>query len=66
MRELWAKLRKNGPTLGQILPSVVNKTAYLEGSVHPRILSNRQQLGPRAETHKPEGRFSYNAQLSDR
>jgi hypothetical protein len=65
-RELWAKLRKNGPTLSQILRSVVNKTAYLEGSVHPRILSNRRQLGLQVETFKQEGRFSYNVQLLDR
>ena len=37
---------KNGPTLSQILLSVVDKTAYLEGSVCTWILANRQQLGP--------------------
>ncbi len=65
-RELWAKLRKNGPTLSQILLSIVDKTAYLEGSVRTRILANRQQLGPQAKTLKQEGRFSYNVQLPDR
>ena len=65
-RELWAKPWKNGPTLSQILLSVIDKTAYLGGNICTRILTNRQQLGPRAETHKQEGRFSYNMQLPDR
>ena len=65
-RELWAKPWKNSPTLSQILLSVVDKTAYLGGNVSTRILTNRQQFGPRTETHKPEGRFSYNTQLPDR
>jgi hypothetical protein len=57
---------KNGPTLSQILLSVVDKTAYLGGSVCARILSNSQQLGPRAETLKQEGYFGCNVQLPDR
>ena len=56
---------KNGPTLSQILLSVVDKTAYLGGNVCTWILTNWQQLGPRTETHKQEGRFSYNLQLPD-
>ena len=32
-RELWSKLWKNGPTLSQILLSIVDKTAYLGGRV---------------------------------
>ena len=65
-RELRAKPWKNGATLSQILLSVVDKTAYLRGNICIRILTNRQQLGPQAETHKQEGCFSYNAQLPDR
>ena len=57
---------KNGPTLSQILLSVVDKTAYLGGNVCTKILSDPQQLGPRAETLKQEGHFSYNVQLLDR
>ena len=41
-----------GPTLGQILLSVVDKTAYLGGSICTQTFSNRQQLGPQAETFK--------------
>ena len=58
------KTVKIGPTLSQILLSVVDKTAYLEGNVCMKSPSNPQQLGPRAETSKQEGNFSYNAQLS--
>jgi hypothetical protein len=42
------KTVKNGPTLSQILLSVIDKIAYLGGSVCTRILSNRQQLGPQS------------------
>ena len=59
------KTTKSGPTLSQILLSVVDKTAYLGGNVCTRILSNRRQLGPRAETLKQEVCFSYHAQLPD-
>uniref|UniRef100_A0A2N9FLF5 Uncharacterized protein n=1 Tax=Fagus sylvatica TaxID=28930 RepID=A0A2N9FLF5_FAGSY len=65
-RELWPKLRKNGPTLSQILVSVVDKTAYLGGSVCAKILSDPLQLGPRAKTLRQEVHFSYHTQLSDR
>ena len=65
-RELWAKPWKNGPTLSQILLSVVDKAAYLRDNICTRILTNRRQLGPRTETHKQEGRFKYDAQLPDR
>jgi hypothetical protein len=60
------KTVKNGPTLSQILPSVVDKTTYLGGSVCTRILSNRRQLGPQVETFKQEGYFNYDMQLPDR
>jgi hypothetical protein len=60
------KTVKNGPTLSQILLSVVDKIAYLGGSICAWILSNRQQLGPQAETFKQEGYFNYDVQLSDR
>jgi hypothetical protein len=60
------KIAKSGPTLSQILLSVVDKTAYLGGNVCTRILSNQRQLGLQAETFKQEGCFSYNAQLLDR
>jgi hypothetical protein len=60
------KTVKNGPTLSQILLIVVDKIAYLGGNVYPRILANRQQLGPQVETFKQEGRFSYYVQLPDR
>jgi hypothetical protein len=53
------KTVKNGPTLSQILLSVVDKTAYLGDSICTRILSNRQQLGLQAETFKQEGYFNY-------
>uniref|UniRef100_A0A2N9IH14 Uncharacterized protein n=1 Tax=Fagus sylvatica TaxID=28930 RepID=A0A2N9IH14_FAGSY len=65
-RELWPKLRKNGPTLSQILVSVVDKTAYLGGNVCAKILSDPLQLGPRAKTLRQEVHFSYHTQLSDR
>uniref|UniRef100_A0A2N9EMK5 Uncharacterized protein n=1 Tax=Fagus sylvatica TaxID=28930 RepID=A0A2N9EMK5_FAGSY len=64
-RELWSKLRKNGPTLSQILLSVVDKTAYLGGNVCAKILSDPLQLGPRAKTLRQEVHFSYHMQLSD-
>ena len=51
---------KISPTLSQILLSVVDKTAYLGGSVCVKKLSNLQGLGPQAETFKQEGNFSYN------
>ena len=57
---------KNGPTFSQILLIVVHKTTYLGGSVCTKILSDPQQLGPRAETLKQEGCLSYNPQLLDR
>ena len=60
------KFVKNGPTLSQILLSVVDKTTYLEGSVCTRILSNRRQLGPQVETFKQEGYFNYDVQLPNR
>jgi hypothetical protein len=60
------KTVKNDPTLSQISLGIVNKTAYLGGSLCTRILSDLQQLGPRAKTLKQEGRFSYNVQLPDR
>jgi hypothetical protein len=65
-RELWPKLRKNGPTLSQILVSVVDKTAHLGGNVCAKILSDPLQLGPRAKTLRQEVHFSYHMQLSDR
>uniref|UniRef100_A0A2N9I8Z2 Uncharacterized protein n=1 Tax=Fagus sylvatica TaxID=28930 RepID=A0A2N9I8Z2_FAGSY len=64
-RKLWSKLRKNGPTLSQILLSVVDKTAYLGGNVCAKILSDPLQLGPRAKTLRQEVHFSYHMQLSD-
>ena len=60
------KTAKNDLTLSQILLSVVDKTAYLGGSVCTWILSNRRQLGPQAEAFKQEGYFNYDVQLSDR
>jgi hypothetical protein len=66
MRELWPKLRKNGPTLSQILLSIVDKTAYLGGNVCAKILSDQLKLGPRAKTLRQEVHFSYPMQLSDR
>ncbi len=62
---VMSKTVKVGPTLSQILLSVVGKTAYLGGSVCVEIPSNLQQLGPRAETLKQEGYSSYRVQLSD-
>ena len=59
------KTVKKRSTLSQILLSVVDKTAYLGGNVCAKILSDLLQLGPRAETHKQEGHFSYNVQLPD-
>ena len=44
------KTVKSGPTLSQILLSVVDKTVYLGGNVRTRIHSNRRQLGPQAKT----------------
>jgi hypothetical protein len=61
-----SKTVKIGPTLSQILLSVVSKTAYLGGSVCVEIPSNPQRIGPRAENLKQEGYFSYNVQLLDR
>ena len=61
-----SKTAKIGPTLSQILLSVVGKTAYLRGSVCVKIPSNPQRLGPRAKNLKQEGYFSYNVQLLDR
>jgi hypothetical protein len=61
-----SKTVKIGPTLSQILLSVVGKTAYLGGSVCVEIPSNPQRLGSRAENLKQEGYFSYNVQLLDR
>uniref|UniRef100_A0A2N9IBC0 Uncharacterized protein n=1 Tax=Fagus sylvatica TaxID=28930 RepID=A0A2N9IBC0_FAGSY len=66
MRELWPKLRKNGPTLSQILLSIVDKTAYLGGNVCAKILSDPLKLGPQAKTLRQEVHFSYHMQLSDR
>ena len=60
------KIVKNGPTLSQILLSVVDKTTYLGGNVFTRILSTRQKLGPQAKTFKQEGYFNYDVQLPDR
>ena len=57
------KTVKSGPTLSQILLSVVDKTAYLGGSVCTWILSNQRQLGPQAETFKQEGYFNYDAHV---
>ena len=51
-RELWSKLWKNGPTLSQILLSVVDKTAYLGGDVRTKILSDPRQLSPWTKTLK--------------
>jgi hypothetical protein len=60
------KTVKSGPTLSQILLSVVDKTAYLGGSVCTWILSKQRQLGLQAETFKQEGYLNYDVQLSDR
>ena len=60
------KTVKIGPTLSQILLSIVNKTAHLRSDVSAWILSNPQQFGLRVETLKQEGYFSYNVQLSNR
>ena len=61
-----AKAAKNGPTLSQILLSIVDKAAYLGGNVGTKILSDPWQLGPQAETLKQGGHLSYHTQLSDR
>uniref|UniRef100_A0A2N9FFD9 Uncharacterized protein n=1 Tax=Fagus sylvatica TaxID=28930 RepID=A0A2N9FFD9_FAGSY len=63
---VMSKTVKIGPTLSQILLSVVGKTAYLGGSVCMEIPSSPQRLGPRAENLKQEGYFSCNVQLLDR
>ena len=60
------KTVKIGPTLSQILLSVVDKTTYLGDNVCTKILSNPLQLGPRAKTFMQEGHFSYDVQLPDR
>ena len=60
------KTMKIGPTLGQILLSIVDKTTYLGGNICAWILSNRRQLGPQAKTFKQEGYFGYDVELSDR
>ena len=60
------KTVKKGPTLSQILLSVVDKTAYLGGNVRTKILFDLQQLGPQPETLKQGGHFSCNVQLLDR
>ena len=60
------KTMKNDPILSQILLSVVDKTAYLGGSVCTWILSNQWQLGLQAETVKQEGYFNCGTQLLDR
>ena len=60
-----SKTVKIGPTLNQILLSVVGKTAYLKGSICVKIPSNPQRLGPRAKNLKQEGHSSYRVQLSD-
>ena len=66
MSELWSKLRKNGPTLSQILLSVVDKTTYLRGNVCAKILFDPLQLGLRAKAFMQEGHSSYDVQLPDR
>ena len=60
------KTVKNGPTLSQILLSVVDKTAYLGGNVCAKILSDPLQLGPRDKIFMQEGHPSYDVQLPDR
>jgi hypothetical protein len=60
------KTVKKGPTLSQILLSVVDKTAYLGGNIRTWILSDPLQLGLQAETLKQEVCFSYHTQLSNR
>ena len=60
------KTVKIDPTLSQILLSVIDKTTHLGGNVCAWILSDPQQLGPRAKTFKQEGYFSYYVQLPDR
>uniref|UniRef100_A0A2N9GW06 Uncharacterized protein n=1 Tax=Fagus sylvatica TaxID=28930 RepID=A0A2N9GW06_FAGSY len=46
--------------------SPIRPTAYLGGNVCAKILSDPQQLGPRAKTLRQEVHFSYHTQLSDR
>jgi hypothetical protein len=48
------KTVKIGPTLSQILLSVVDKIARLEGDICAYILSNPQQLGPKVGNIKEE------------
>ena len=60
------KTVKKGPTLSQILLSVVDKTAYLRGNVCAKILSDPLQLGLRAKTFMQEGHLSYDIQFPDR
>ena len=60
------KTVKKGPTLSQILLSVVDKTAYLRDNVCAKILSSPLQLGSRAKTFIQEGHSSYDVQLPDR
>ena len=52
--------------LTKFLLSVVDKTTHLGANVFTRILSNRRQLGPQAETFKQEGYLNYDMQLLDR
>ena len=40
------KTVKKGPTLSQILLSIVDKTVYLGGNVRTKILFDPQQLVP--------------------
>jgi hypothetical protein len=63
---VMSKTAKNGPIIVQILLSVVDKIAYLGGSICTQILSNRRQLGPQVETFKQESHFNYDMQLPDR
>ena len=60
------KTVKIGPTLSQILLSVVDKNAYFGGNVCAWILASPQRFGPRIESFKKEGNFIYYVQLSDR
>ena len=61
-----SKTVKIGPTLSQILLSVVGKIAYLGGSVCVEIPSDPLQLGLRAKTFRQEVHSNYHTQLSDR
>ena len=60
-----SKTVKIGPTLSQISPSVVGKTAYLGGNICMETPSNPRRLGLQAKTLRQEGHSSYRAQLSD-